>query len=86
MSTPTKTSGSGQAKPAGRSRRERARTSTLVALAIAVTLFAVLNVHEVKVHYLVGTGEAPLIIVILISLLIGIVLTHFADRRARRRR
>jgi uncharacterized integral membrane protein len=86
MSTPTKASGSGQAKPERPSRRERARTSTLVALAVAITLFAVLNVDEVKVHYLVGTGEAPLIIVIVISLLIGIVLSHFADRRAGRRR
>jgi uncharacterized integral membrane protein len=86
MSTPTKASGSGQAKSERPSRRERARTSTLVALAVAITLFAVLNVDEVKVHYLVGTGEAPLIIVIVISLLIGIVLSHFADRRAGRRR
>ena len=51
-----------------------------------MTLFAVLNVDEVKVHYLVGTGEAPLIIVIVVSLLVGIVLTYFAERLVRKRR
>jgi uncharacterized integral membrane protein len=33
----------------------------------------------------VGSGHAPLIIVIVISLLVGIVLTHFAERRAGKR-
>jgi uncharacterized integral membrane protein len=40
----------------------------------------------VKVSYVFGTGKAPLIIVIVISLLVGIVLTYFADRRPRKRR
>ena len=50
-----------------------------------ITLFAVFNLDEVKVHWVIGSGRAPLIIVIVISLLIGILLTHFAERRARRR-
>jgi len=89
MSTPTPISEGTQRshrKADRRSRRERTRTAMLVALAVAVTLFAVLNVDEVKVHYLVGTSKAPLIIVIVVSLLVGIVLTHFVDRRAGRRR
>ena len=52
-------------------------------LAILVTLFAVLNTDKVKVHWIFGSGEAPLIIVIVISLLVGIVLTHFAERHRR---
>jgi uncharacterized integral membrane protein len=68
-----------------RSPRESARTGALVVLAILITLFAVFNLDEVKVHWVFGSGRAPLIIVIVISLLVGIVLTHFADRRARRR-
>lgn len=69
-----------------RRKRDRARTAAWVILAILVTLFAVLNTNDVKVNWIVGSGRAPLIIVIVISLLVGIILTHFADRRAARRR
>ena len=68
-----------------RSSRERARALSVGGLAIVITLFAVFNLDEVKVHWVIGSGRAPLIIVIVISLLIGILLTHFAERRARRR-
>lgn len=67
-------------------RRDQARTLALVVLAVIVTLFAVLNTNEVKVNWIVGSGRAPLIIVIVVSLLVGIILTHFAERRAARRR
>ena len=67
----------------GRSRRERARAGALVVLAVLITLFAVFNLKEVKVSYVFGTGKAPLIIVIVVSLLVGIVLTHFAERHRR---
>ena len=63
-----------------------ARSSGLVVLAILVTLFAVFNLNEVKVNWVFGSGRAPLIIVIVVSLLCGIVLTYFADRLYRRRR
>jgi uncharacterized integral membrane protein len=65
--------------------RESARTGALVALAILITLFAAFNLDEVKVHWVFGSGRAPLIVVIVISLLVGIVLTYFAERRSRRR-
>jgi uncharacterized integral membrane protein len=60
--------------------------AALVALAILITLFAVLNVDEVKVHWIVGSGHAPLIIVIVISLFVGAVLARFAARRSSKRR
>jgi uncharacterized integral membrane protein len=66
-----------------RSRRETARSGALVVLAVLTTLFAVFNLKEVKVSYVFGSGKAPLIIVIVISLLVGIVLTHFAERHRR---
>jgi uncharacterized integral membrane protein len=69
-----------------RSRRELARTSALVVLAILITLFAVFNLKEVKVSYVFGTGKAPLIIVIVISVLVGIVLAYFAERIPRKRK
>ena len=70
---------------AKRSSRETARTGGVVVLAILITLFAVFNLDQVKVNWVFGSGRAPLIIVIVITLLVGIVITHFAERRARRR-
>ena len=77
----------GQDQPKARpSRRERARTVALLALAVAITAFAVLNLGEVKVNWIVGSGRVPLIVVIAIALLVGILLTHFAERRASKNR
>jgi len=75
-----------QPESARRSRRQQTRTVAVLILAVAITLFAVLNVNEVKVDWVVGSGHAPLIIVIVISLLIGVVIGHFAERRAAKRR
>jgi uncharacterized integral membrane protein len=56
-----------------------------VVLAILITLFAVLNTDEVKVDWIVGSGRAPLIIVIVISLLVGVALMRFVERRSGKR-
>jgi len=69
-----------------RSRRELARTGVLVVLAVLMTLFAVLNLKQVEVNWIFGKSSTPLIIVIVVSLLVGIVLTHFAEMRYRRNR
>jgi uncharacterized integral membrane protein len=76
---------SAEIPPAGerRNRREMARTGALLVLAILITLFAVFNLKEVNVNWVFGSGKAPLIIVIVVSLLVGIVLTHFAERKRR---
>jgi uncharacterized integral membrane protein len=85
-STPTPGPGPGQTKKARRSNRELTRTSGMVVLAILITLFAVFNLRDVKVDWIVGSGHAPLIIVIVISVLIGILLTYFAERITSKRR
>ena len=85
MSAPPQSAEQRQAQRPRRSRREQSRTAALLALSILITLFAVLNIDEAKVNWIVGSGHAPLIIVIAISLLVGIVLAHFAQRRAGRR-
>jgi uncharacterized integral membrane protein len=69
-----------------RSRSEQARTAGLIVLAILGTLFAVLNLKDVTVNWIVGSGKAPLIIVIVVSTLGGMVLSYLADRIARKRR
>ncbi len=69
-----------------RSNRELARTTGLVVLAVVATLFAVLNLNKVEVNWIVGKGHAPLIVVIVLSVLVGVVFTHFAERRSAKRR
>jgi uncharacterized integral membrane protein len=64
-----------------RSRRQQSRTVAVLILAVGITLFAVLNLKEVQVDWIVGSGHAPLIIVIAIALLVGVVIGHFAERR-----
>lgn len=39
--------------------------------ALLIAIFAVINVDPVQVNYLFGSGKAPLILVILISVLLG---------------
>jgi|HubBroStandDraft_3_1064219.scaffolds.fasta_scaffold215285_3 uncharacterized integral membrane protein len=75
-----------QAPERNRSRRELARTGGLVVLAVLMTLFAVLNLKDVEVNWIFGKSNTPLIIVIVVSLLVGILLTHFAELRYRRKR
>lgn len=86
MSSPAQTPKALPGPGGRRSRREMARTGALVVLAVLATLFAVLNVEQVKVNWIFGTDEAPLIIVIVVSLLVGVILTHFAERRGAKRR
>jgi uncharacterized integral membrane protein len=86
MASPAQTPKALQSPEPRRSRREMIRTGALVLLAVLATLFAVLNVKDVKVNWIVGSGEAPLIIVIVVSLLVGVILTHFAERRSAKRR
>ncbi|WJE14498.1 lipopolysaccharide assembly protein LapA domain-containing protein [Halobacillus sp. ACCC02827] len=51
----------------------KGQTYIILALifALLIAIFAVINVDAVQVNYLFGTGEAPLILVILISVLLG---------------
>ena len=86
MSAPEPTPASTKKKTDRRTQRERMRTGAAVILAILITLFAVLNVNDVKVNWIVGSGQAPLIIVIVVSLLVGALLTHFAERRSAKKR
>jgi uncharacterized integral membrane protein len=81
MSAPAQIPGQSKPKTPRRGRREQGRTVVLLILAVLVTLFAVFNVHKVKVDWIVRTSEVPLIIVIVLSLLVGALLGAFASRR-----
>jgi uncharacterized integral membrane protein len=70
----------------GRNNSEMVRASSLFILTALAIVFALLNLDDVELHWAFGSGRAPLIVVIVISLLVGIVLTYFAERLSRRRR
>jgi uncharacterized integral membrane protein len=64
-----------------RGRREQARTIAGVGLGALGAAFAVLNVDEVDVNWILGTWSTPLIIVIALSILIGAALGFLLGRR-----
>jgi putative membrane protein len=57
----------------------------LVLLGVLITVFAVLNLKSVRVDWIFGSSKAPLIIVVVVSVLIGGALTYLGERRIRRR-
>ncbi len=75
-----------QTSPERRTNKELARNVVAGVLGVYIVVFAVLNLDDVQVDWVFGSGRAPLIIVIVISLLVGIVLTYFAGRRSRKGR
>jgi uncharacterized integral membrane protein len=48
---------------------------------VLAVLFAVLNLDEVEVNWIVGTFDTPLIVVIAVSILVGAGLGYVAARR-----
>jgi uncharacterized integral membrane protein len=64
-----------------RRRRDQARTIGAVALGALAAAFAVLNVDDVDVNWVLGTWSTPLIIVIAISILLGAGLGFLVGRR-----
>jgi uncharacterized integral membrane protein len=67
-------------------RRELARTGFGIAVVVVAIVFALVNLNSVKVDWIVGSGHAPLIIVIAISVLAGAVMGWLGQRASRRRR
>ena len=66
-------------------RRERLRLLGAVIAAVLVTVFAVVNLDEVQVNWLVGTWSTPLIVVIAVSALLGAALDRLLQVRSKRR-
>lgn len=83
-SSPTRDA-EGTGAPDARRRRESARRLAIGILATVATLFAVLNLDDVKVHLLFATVTMPLVIVIAACLLIGGLIGAFAAHRRGRR-
>jgi uncharacterized integral membrane protein len=67
-------------------RRERARLIAGLILGGLGLAFALVNLRNVKVDWIVGSAHSPLILVILVSVLIGVGIDRVAVSRARKRR
>ena len=68
---------------------EKAANTRLVAagiLGVLATVFAVLNLDEVEVDWLIGSWQTPLIVVIVVSMLLGAGIDRLLVRRARKRK
>jgi uncharacterized integral membrane protein len=66
-------------------RRDRARLIAGLILGVLGLVFALVNLRNVKVDWIIGSAHSPLILVIAVSILIGAGIDRFAVRRARRR-
>lgn len=67
-------------------RAARPRQLALVVVTALVTLFAVLNLDEVQVNWIVGSWSTPLIVVIAVSAVLGALIDRVALRRRATRR
>jgi putative membrane protein len=68
---------------------DRAASSRTIAAAVLgaiAAVFAVINLDDVEVDWLVGSWQTPLIVVIALSMLIGAGLDRLLVRRARKRK
>jgi uncharacterized integral membrane protein len=66
------------------SRRERARLIAGLILVGVGLAFALVNLRNVKVDWVVGSAHSPLILVIAVSVLIGVGIDRVAVSRARK--
>jgi uncharacterized integral membrane protein len=71
-------------KPPAR-RRDQARLTAGLILGGLGLVFALVNLSDVKVDWIVGSAHSPLILVIAVSILIGIGVDRIVVRRARKR-
>ena len=66
-------------------RRDRARLIAAGVIGALIAVFAIVNLDQVKVHWLIATGKTPLILVIGVAFLLGIVADRLAIRARRKR-
>ena len=81
MSEDLPSAGRGREPTRKRSRKESARLVVVATVSALVALFAVLNLDEVEVNWIIGTFDTPLIVVIAVSVLVGAALGYVAARR-----
>jgi uncharacterized integral membrane protein len=65
--------------------KDRARLYAGAVIGALLTAFALLNLDDIKVHWLIGTSHTPLFIVIVIAFLCGLAVDRLIVRAQRRR-
>ncbi len=78
---PAGTSGSATEGPAREAWRPTRRQSILGVVGVVVLVFALVNLNNVKVDWVLATWSTPLIVVIVLSLAVGFGLGYFVSRR-----
>ena len=63
-----------------------ARAAVAAGVGVIAAVFAVINLDDVEVNWLIGSWQTPLIVVIVLSMLLGAGLDRLLVRRARRRK
>jgi uncharacterized integral membrane protein len=63
-----------------------ARVAVAAVLGGIAAVFAIINLDDVEVNWLVGSWQTPLILVIVVSMLLGAGLDRLLVRRARKRK
>jgi uncharacterized integral membrane protein len=67
-------------------KRRDARVIAAAVLGAVVAAFALLNLDQVKVHWLVATGQTPLIVVIAFAFVLGMLVDRLVIRAKKKRR
>jgi uncharacterized integral membrane protein len=65
--------------------RQRARLTAAAIIGAVVAAFAIVNLENVKIHWIVTTGHVPLILIIALAFLLGMAADRLLVVRARRR-
>jgi uncharacterized integral membrane protein len=77
--------GEGPTRRAPAERRDRARLIAAAVLGAVVAVFALVNLGDVKVHWVVSTGRTPLIVVIAVAFFLGMLVDRLVLRAKRKR-
>jgi uncharacterized integral membrane protein len=72
-----------QRQPAPSGRNVNPKLVVAAIVAVVLVLFAVLNTHDTNVDFIADSVNAPLIVVIVVSALLGMLLGALLRRRAR---
>jgi uncharacterized integral membrane protein len=67
-------------------RRDRSRMVAAGLIGVLVAVFALLNLGDVKVHWLLATGQTPLIVVVGLAFALGMATDRLLVVRAARRK
>jgi uncharacterized integral membrane protein len=89
MATPQPTDRATDPVRPSRAEVERRHRQRLIAAAVIGAIggvFAVIQLNDVKVHWLIATGQTPLIVVIVLAFLLGILADRLLLARAKRKR